>query len=290
VLTGTTPHGQGHETAWAQIVAGTLGMPFDSVRVVHSDTAAVPRGNGTAGSRSLQIGGSAVRQAGEEVVEQARRVAGHLLEAATEDVVQLDDGRFGVAGAPDTGLSWADLARAAEDGLPDGLPAALAAGADFKQRGNTFPFGAHVSVVEVDVETGQVTALRHVAVDDCGRILNPMLVDGQVHGGIGQGLAQALYEEVAYDEDGNPATASLLTYAMPSAADLPSFEAAHTETPTPLNPLGAKGIGESATIGSTPAVQNAVVDAVAHLGIRHIDLPLTPERVWRAIRAARGEG
>ncbi len=290
VLTGTTPHGQGHETAWAQIVAGTLGVPFDSVRVVHSDTAAVPRGKGTGGSRSLQIGGSAVLRAGEEVVEQARRVAGHLLEAAPEDVVQFDDGRFGVAGAPDTGLSWADLARAVEAGLPEGMPAALAAGADFRQQGNTFPFGAHVSVVDVDVETGQVSPIRHVAVDDCGRILNPMLVDGQVHGGIGQGLAQALYEEVGYDEDGNPTTASLLTYAMPSAADLPSFEAAHTETPTPLNPLGAKGIGESATIGSTPAVQNAVVDAVAHLGVRHIDLPLTPERVWRAIRAAREDG
>jgi carbon-monoxide dehydrogenase large subunit len=288
--TGTTPHGQGHETAWAQIVAGTLRVPFASIRVVHSDTGAVPRGNGTAGSRSLQIGGSAVRQAGEEVVEQARRVAGHLLEAAPEDVVQFDDGGFGVAGVPDISLSWAELARAVEEGgLPEGIPNALAAGADFKQRGNTFPFGAHVSVVEVDVETGRVTPLRHIAVDDCGRILNPMLVDGQVHGGIGQGLAQALYEEVGYDEDGNPSTSSLLTYEMPSAADVPPFEAAHTETPTPLNPLGAKGIGESATIGSTPAVQNAVVDAVAHLGVRHIDLPLTPERVWRAIRAAREE-
>jgi aerobic carbon-monoxide dehydrogenase large subunit len=163
----------------------------------------------------------------------------------------------------------------------------LAARTDFSQdSGGSYPFGAHVSVVEVDVETGQVRPLRHVAVDDCGRIINPMLAEGQVHGGIGQGMAQALYEEVLYDEDGTPQTGSLLSYTMPSAAELPSFETAHTVTPTPLNPLGAKGIGESATIGSTPAVQNAVVDAVSHLGVRHIDMPCTPERVWRAIREA----
>jgi carbon-monoxide dehydrogenase large subunit len=237
-------------------------------------------------SRSAQVGGSAVLRAGEAVVDKARRLGAHLLEAAAEDVVLFDDGRVGVAGAPDRGLSWAELAEAASDpsGLPEGMDPGLAFEGDFIQPADgTYPFGAHVAVVEVDVETGRVVLLRHVAVDDCGRILNPLLVEGQVHGGLGQGIAQALYEEVRYDEDGNPLTASLMAYAMPSAAEFPTFETAHTVTPTPLNPLGAKGIGESATIGSTPAVQNAVVDAVSHLGVRHIDLPLTPERVWRAI-------
>ena len=292
VLTGTSPHGQGHETAWAQIVAGTLGVALDEVRVVHSDTGVVPRGDGTMGSRSLQIGGSAVKRAGEAVVEKARRLAGHLLEASVDDVVQFEDGRIGIAGAPGTALGWADLAIAANDGdrMPPGMEPGLAADTDFKQQGNTFPFGAHVAMVEVDTDTGLVRLIRHVAVDDCGRILNPLLVQGQVHGGLAQGIAQAMFEEVLYDDDGNPLTASLMTYEMPSPADLPSFETAHTETPTPLNPLGAKGIGESATIGSTPAVQNAVVDALSHLGVRHIDLPLTPERVWRAIQEAIGRG
>ena len=183
---------------------------------------------------------------------------------------------------PARALSWAELAVAASD---DGDP--LAAEFDFTQPSATFPFGAHVAVVEVDSDTGRVAFLRHVAVDDCGRILNPLLVTGQQHGGIAQGVAQALWEQVVYDDDGNPLTANLADYAMPSAAELPSFEAANTETPTPLNPLGAKGIGESGTIGSTPAVQNAVVDALSHLGIRHLDMPCTPERVWRAIRDAR---
>jgi carbon-monoxide dehydrogenase large subunit len=237
------------------------------------------------GSRSLQVGGSAVRLAGEAVVEKARRIAAHLLEAAADDVVRFDGGRIGVAGVPDTALTWAELAAAAADGdrLPAGMEPGLKAGHDFSIPGNTFPFGVHVSVVEVDTETGRVRPLRHVAVDDCGRIVNPMLVDGQVHGGLAQGIAQALLEEVRFDPDGNPLTASLLSYEVPSAADLPSFEAAHTVTPSPRNPLGVKGIGEAATVGSTPAVQNAVVDALAHLGVRHIDLPLTPERVWRAI-------
>jgi carbon-monoxide dehydrogenase large subunit len=291
VLTGTSPHGQGHATAFAQIVADTLNVPFEAVTVVHSDTAAVPRGQGTMGSRSAQVGGSSILRASEGVLDKARRVAAHVLEAGAEDVVLFDDGRIGIAGAPDRGLTWAELAAATAESshLPEGMDPGLSFVSDFGQSANgSYPFGAHVAVVEVDVQTGQIRLLRHVAVDDCGRILNPLLVEGQVHGGLAQGIAQALYEEVLYDDDGNPLTASLMAYEMPSAADLPSFETAHTVTPTPLNPLGAKGIGESATIGSTPAVQNAVVDAVTHLGVRHIDIPLTPERVWRAIRDARG--
>ncbi|HEV8648753.1 MAG TPA: xanthine dehydrogenase family protein molybdopterin-binding subunit [Actinomycetes bacterium] len=289
VATGTSPQGQGHETAWAQLVAGTLGLPGEAVRVVHSDTGRVPRGNGTMGSRSLQIGGSAVLQAGQRVLAKARELAAHLLEAPVEDVVVFEGEGLGVAGAPETALSWARLAEAAADPawLPPGMEPGLSAEVDFEQAGNTFPFGAHLAVAEVDVETGRARLVRHVAVDDCGRILNPMLVEGQVHGGIAQGVAQALFEEVRYDEEGNCVTGTLASYAMPSAADLPGFETMHTETPTPLNPLGAKGIGESGTIGSTPAVHNAVVDALAHLGVTHVDMPLTPERVWRAIQAAR---
>ncbi len=288
VLTGISPHGQGHETGFAQLVSGLLGVPFEMVHVVHSDTDVVPSGQGTYGSRSLQIGGSAVWQAGEVVLEKAKRLAAHLLEAAYADVSLHDDGRIGVTGAPEVALSWSELAIAAADPerLPDGLDPGLAASGKFKQRDSTFPFGAHVAVVDVDTETGAVRLMRHIAVDDCGRILNPMLVDGQVHGGLAQGIAQALYEGVEYDENGTPLTSNLTSYLMPSAADLPSFENFHTETPTDLNPLGAKGIGESATVGSTPAVQNAVIDALSHLGVRHIDMPLAPERVWRAIRDA----
>ena len=287
VLTGTSPHGQGHATAFSQIVAEALKVPLETVTVIHSDTAVVPRGEGTMGSRSAQVGGSAVLRAGEGVVDKARLLAAHLLEAGLDDVVLSEDGRIGIAGAPDRALPWSELAAAAADParLPEGMEPGLAARGDFSQSADgTYPFGAHVAVVEVDMETGRTRLLRLVAVDDCGRILNPMLVEGQVHGGLAQGIAQALYEEVLFDEDGNPLTGSLMSYEMPSAAELPSFETAHTETPTPLNPLGAKGIGESATIGSTPAVQNAVIDAVSHLGVRHIDMPLTPERVWRAIR------
>jgi aerobic carbon-monoxide dehydrogenase large subunit len=286
---GTSAHGQGHETAFAMIVAELLGVPLDSVHLVQSDTALVPRGTGTMGSRSLQTGGSAIYKAGEQVLAKARRLAAHLLEAGVEDIVLHDGAKVGVAGVPATALSWAELARAAGDPaqLPDGMEPGLASELDFNQGEATYPFGAHVAVVEVDTETGRVELVRHVAVDDCGRILNPLLVAGQQHGGIAQGVAQALYEGVVYDDDGNPLTGNLMDYAMPSAAELPSFEASNTETPTPLNPLGAKGIGESGTIGSTPAVQNAVVDALSVFGVRHLDMPLTAERVWRAIRDAR---
>jgi len=249
---------------------------------VQSDTATVPRGSGTGGSRSLQMGGNAVRSAADDVLEQARRRAAALLEASVDDVVLTEDGEFGVAGVPSVTLTWTQVASAAESA---GEP--LFAGLDFRQDGATFPFGAHVSVVEVDTDTGKVTPRRHVAVDDCGRILNPLLVTGQQHGGLAQGVAQALYEEILFDPEGQPLTATLADYRMPTAADLFTFETANTETPTPMNPLGAKGIGESATVGATPAVQNAVVDALRPLGVRHVDLPCTPERVWRAVQEAR---
>jgi carbon-monoxide dehydrogenase large subunit len=237
------------------------------------------------GSRSLQTAGSALHQASEAVVLKATQLAAHLLEADEADITFVD-GFFSVAGVPASSISWAELARAAGDEKrrPPDMEPGLAVALDFNQGEATFPFGAHVAVVEVDLETGRVELLRHIAVDDCGRILNPLLVAGQQHGGIAQGVAQALFESVVYDDEGNPLTTTLIDYAIPSAAELPSFEASNTVTPTPLNPLGAKGIGESGTIGSTPAVHNAVVDAVSHLGIRHIDMPLTPERVWRALQ------
>jgi carbon-monoxide dehydrogenase large subunit len=290
---GTSAHGQGHETAFSMIVAELLGVPMESVRIVQSDTALVPRGTGTMGSRSLQTAGSALYNASEEVLARAKRLAAHLLEASPEDIVLHEGGNVGVAGVPASALSWGELAQAANDpsrrppDWPEGPEAALIASLDFNQGEATYPFGAHVAVVEVDTETGAVEHLRHVAVDDCGRILNPLLVRGQQHGGIAQGVAQALYEGFVYDDEGNPLTANLMDYAMPSAAELPSFEASNTQTPTPLNPLGAKGIGESGTIGSTPSVQNAVIDALSHLGVRHVDMPLTAERVWRAIEDAR---
>jgi len=287
VLSGTAPQGQGSATSLAQIVADTLGMPMEAVRVITSDTRLVPRGEGTFASRSMQVGGSAILRASEGVLEKARSLAAHLLEAGLEDVALLEDGRVGLVGAPDRSFGWADLAAAAGDPtlLPDGMEPGLTSRANFSQEPTgTYPFGTHVAVVEVDEETGDARLVRHVAVDDCGRIINPLLVEGQVHGGIAQGAAQALYEEMVYDEDGSPLTGSLMSYGIPSAAELPSFESASTVTPTPLNPLGAKGIGESGTIGSTPAVLNAVVDALSHTGVRHIDMPLSPERIWRAMK------
>jgi carbon-monoxide dehydrogenase large subunit len=281
ISAGTSGHGQGHPTSFAMLASDRLGIPMERIRFVQSDTAAVPRGSGTGGSRSLQMGGNAVRAAAEDVLEQARRRAAAMLEAAVDDVELTESGEFGVTGVPSVTLTWTQVAAAAD---ADGEE--LAAGLDFRQEGATFPFGAHVSVVEVDTETGRVTPLRHVAVDDCGRILNPLLVTGQQHGGLAQGAAQALYEEVVYDPQGQPLTATLADYRMPTAADLFRFETTNTETPTPMNPLGAKGIGESATIGATPAIQNAVVDALRPLGVRHVDIPLTPQRVWTAIREA----
>ena len=278
IKVGTSGHGQGHPTSFSMLVADALGIPMESIEFLQSDTAAVPRGGGTGGSRSLQVGGSAVRQAAELVLERARELAASRLEAGVDDIV-LTDGRLGVAGVPQATLGWAELAAAAEE---EGRP--LLETTDFKPGGATFPFGAHVSVVEVDLETGMVKPLRHIAVDDCGRVLNPMIVRGQQHGGAVQGIAQALWEQVSYDEDGNPVTGTFADYHVPSAADLPTLEVSNTETLTDRNPLGAKGIGESAAVGSTPAVQNAVVDALSHLGVRHVDMPATPQRVWRAVQ------
>ena len=285
VFAGTSVHGQGHATAFAMLATEVLGIPMDKIKLVNSDTALVPRGAGTMGSRSLQTAGSAIFLASKEVLGRAQKIAGHLLEAAAEDIVA-EGGSLHVAGTPTKSISWGELAIASRDAgkLPAGMaPEALRHELDFDGTNSTFPFGTHVSVVEVDTETGKVTMRRHVAVDDCGRILNPLLVSGQQHGGIAQGAAQAIYEWVRYDEDGNPVTATFLDYTVPSAAELPSFETSNTQTDSPRNPLGAKGIGESGTIGSTPAIQNAVVDALSHLGITHIDMPCTPERVWSAM-------
>jgi carbon-monoxide dehydrogenase large subunit len=288
VFAGTSAHGQGHHTAFAMLASEVLGISMDKITLVNSDTDRVPRGAGTMGSRSLQTAGSAIHVASNEVLDRARQVASHMLEASPDDIV-VGDGGLQVAGVPAAVLSWGELAMASRDAskLPDGLePAPLRHELDFDGTDSTYPFGAHVSVVEVDTETGQVTMLRHVAVDDCGRILNPLLVAGQQHGGIAQGAAQALYEWMQYDNTGNPLTTNLMDYSIPSAAELCSFEVSNTQTDSPRNPLGAKGIGESGTIGSTPAIQNAVVDALSHLGITHIDMPCTSERVWRAIQDA----
>jgi aerobic carbon-monoxide dehydrogenase large subunit len=287
VLTGVAPLGQGHETSWAQIVADTLGTSFDSVAVRHSDTGLVPRGEGTMGSRSLQVGGSAVLRASTAMRDKARGLAAHALEANEADV-RFSNGLISVRGVPELSLTWAELAAVAADAssLPPGMEPGLRTQDDFAMRDSTYPFGTHIAVVEVDTETGKVRWLRHVAVDDCGRRINPVLVEGQIHGGVVQGAAQALFESFVYDESGNPLTSSLATYAMPSAADLPAFTTATLETLTDRNPLGAKGVGESGTIGAGPAVQNAVIDALSQLGVRHIDMPLSPDRVWEAIAVA----
>ncbi len=281
---GTSAHGQGHDTAFSMIVSDALGIAMDKITLIQSDTNTIPSGQGTMASRSLQTAGSAVKVASDEVLDKARQLASHLLEADEADIV-VGDGGLQVVGVPATTLSWAELKAASDDNSkrPEDMEAGLAHELMFDGTGSTFPFGAHVSVVEVDTETGGIEMLRHVAVDDCGTILNPLLVTGQQHGGIAQGAAQSLFEWVRYDEDGNPVTASLMDYLMPSAAEFPSFETSNTETPSPLNPLGAKGIGESGTIGSTPAIHNAVVDAVSHLGVQHIDMPTSPLAIWEAI-------
>jgi aerobic carbon-monoxide dehydrogenase large subunit len=280
---GSLSTGQGHETTFAMIVASRLGLPVEKVTVIEGDTDAVAKGSGTYGSKSTQLGGAAAALAAEQVVEQAKDLVAGYLETSPADIV-LDDalGRLHVAGSPATGMSWGELAgRAAADGRADELKAEH----DF-QAGPTFPFGAHVAVVEVDTETGEVKLQRFVAVDDAGTLINPIVAQGQVHGGVATGVAQALYEDFVYDADGTPLTSTLLSYAFPSAADLPAWEAIEMETPTPANALGAKGIGESGTIGATPAVHNAVLDALAPYGVRHVDLPCNGENVWRALQEA----
>lgn len=284
VLTGVSPHGQGHYTVFAQIVHDQTGIPFDQIEVRHGDTDLVDRGGGTGGSRSLQIGGSAIKLAGDALIERARQTAASLLEANPDDIVlDTETGQFAVTGTPAVSVAWSEVATKA---VEEDSGAPFLAEADFKPEGSAFPFGTHLAVVEVDRDTGQVELTRLVTCDDCGVMVNPMLVAGQVHGGVASGAAQALMEEFSYDEDGNPQTGNFMDYALVSAAELPSFERRPHETPSPLNPLGAKGIGESGTIGATPAVQNAVVDALSHLGVRHVDIPTTPMRVWETINAA----
>jgi aerobic carbon-monoxide dehydrogenase large subunit len=277
ILTGTSPHGQGHQTAWAMIASDELGIPVDKITVKWGDTDLVPVGGGTGGSRSLQQGGAAVQQASRELLDVARERAASALEASADDLVfDVSRSAFAVAGDPEASVPLADLAREER----------LFVHTVFTAPGATFPFGTHVAVVEVDTQTGKASLRRVITVDDAGVVLNPLLAEGQRHGGIAQGAAQAFLEEVIYDEEGNPLTASFADYPIVSATELPSFELASMETPTTYNPLGAKGIGEAGTIGATPAVQNAIVDAVAHLGVRHVDMPATPMRIWRAIQAA----
>jgi aerobic carbon-monoxide dehydrogenase large subunit len=286
VRTGSLSQGQGHETTFAQIVAERLGLPVEKITVLRGDTDVVPRGTGTYGSKSTQIGGVAAGQASEEVVEKGKELAAVELEANPEDMVlDVEQGRFHVTGAPQPSLTWGDLASRLD---AQGRLEELSAEVDFKAAQPTFPFGAHVAVVEVDTETGAVELKRIVVVDDAGRIINPLVAEGQVHGGVAAGIAQALYEEMAYDEDGNPQHSNLVTYCIPAASELPAIEVVNMETPTPINPLGVKGIGESGTIGATPAVHNAVIDALSPYGVRHIDMPVNGETVWQAIRNASG--
>ncbi len=284
VRTGSFSHGQGHATMWAMLVSDRTGIAMEDIEVIDNDTDLVPRGGLTGGSRSMQIAGSNVARAAEIVVERAREQAAHLLEAHVEDVViDSERGVFHVVGSPTLTVSWTDVAAASD-------PEDLTADGDIVTPGGSFPSGAHIAVVDVDTETGRVVLTRLVAADDAGRILNPLLAEGQVHGGLASGIAQALLEQVVYDEEGTPLTTNFADYGIISAAELPSFETIHVETPSPRNPLGAKGIGESGSVGATPAVQNAVVDALSHLGISHIDMPLTASRVWAAIDGATTAG
>jgi carbon-monoxide dehydrogenase large subunit len=292
VLTiGTSSHGQGHETTMAQIVADQLGVPVDDVEVDHSDTFGTPFGYGTYGSRSAAVGGMAALRAAEKIKAKARILAAHMLEASPDDVVY-EDGKLFVRGSPDKAKTIAEVALAAHVGydLPEGVEPYLDETAYYDTPNTTWPFGTHVALVEVDRETGHVELVRYVAVDDCGTRINPLVVEGQIHGGLAQGIGQALWEGAIYDENGQLVTGSMMDYAVPRASWFPSFELDETVTPSPVNPMGVKGVGEAATIGSTPAVVNAVVDALSPLGIRHIDMPLTPQRVWRAMQAARGGG
>lgn len=276
--------GHSHETTFPQLVSEILKLPLDSIRFAQGDTNLIARSGGTMASRSLQIAGSVVFHAGEKVLNKARSVYAFHAEAAIDDVVQFDDGRIGVVGVPSSGMTLGEIATIAADpsNLPDDMEPGLREEETWEQEEATFPFGTHISIVEVDTETGDVRILKHVACDDAGTILNRMVVDGQVHGGVAQGVGQALLEHFQYDA-GNPLTGNLTTYLIPSAATMPSVDVDHTETPTDQNPLGAKGIGEAGTIGSTPAVVNAVIDALAPYGVRHLDMPLTPSKIWTAI-------
>jgi carbon-monoxide dehydrogenase large subunit len=285
VVTGTSPHGQGHETAWSQIVADRLGVPFEDVEVLHGDTTVSPLGMDTYGSRSLTVGGIALHQAAQKIVAKARTLAAHQLEVPEDDL----DYEGGTFTAGDKSATMKELAFAAwsAHNIPPGFEPGLEATAVYDPPNFSWPGGAHAALVEVDTETGDVQLLRYIAVDDVGKVINPMIVDGQIHGGITQGISQALYEEAIYDEDGALLTSSLTNYLVPSAVELPSFELDRTETPSPTNPLGVKGVGETGAIASPAAVMNAVANALAPYGVTDIDMPATPERVWRALEEAR---
>jgi carbon-monoxide dehydrogenase large subunit len=284
VVTGSTPHGQGHETSWSQLVADELGVPFEDVEVLHGDTAISSRGMDTYGSRSLVVGGVAVVKAAEKVVAKARKVAAHLLEAS-EDDLDFSGGSFSVRGTPGTGVSIQEIALAtfAAHNYPEGMEPSIDAEATYDPENFSFPHGTHICAMEVDTETGMVKIRKYACVDDIGTVVNPLIVEGQIHGGLAQGIAQALYEEAVYDADGNLTTGTFVDYLVPSAADLPHFDTGNTVHAAPGNPIGAKGVGEAGCIASTPAVVNAALDAVRHLGVSDILMPLTPERVWRAI-------
>jgi aerobic carbon-monoxide dehydrogenase large subunit len=290
VATGSTPHGQGHETSWSQIAADALGVTPDDVVVLHGDTASVPYGRDTYGSRSLAVGGIAVHLACQKIVDKAKKIAAHMLEAAEGDI-EFEGGRFSVAGSPDQNVTIQDVSAAAFGAadLPEGMEPGLNENYVFDPPNFTFPFGAHICVTEVDTETGFVKIRDYFAVDDCGPVINPPIVDGQLHGGIAQGIAQALYEEAVYDEDGNLTSGSMVDYLVPGAPELPNYTLERTVTPSPSNPLGVKGVGEAGTIGAPPTVINSIVDALSPYGITHIDMPASPFKVWQAIQNAQGQ-
>jgi carbon-monoxide dehydrogenase large subunit len=291
VVVGTSPHGQGHETTFSQIVADVLGIDYTDVEILHGDTKVSHQGLDTYGSRSLAVGGIAVYKAAERLIDKLKAAAAHMLEASADDL-EFVDGAFRVQGSPEASKTLGDVGLgvfAAHD-LPDGYEPSLVADVTFDPENFSFPHGTHLCAVEVDTETGMPTIRSYVAVDDVGNVVNPQVVDGQVHGGVAQGIAQALYEEAIYDADGNLTTGSLVDYYVPGAPDLPGYVTDRTETPATSNPLGVKGVGEAGTIASTPAVVNAVLDAIRHLGVSHIDMPCSPERVWRALQEGSASG
>jgi carbon-monoxide dehydrogenase large subunit len=284
VLTGVSPHGQGHETTWSQIVADQLGYAYEDVEVLHGDTMLIPLGMDTYGSRSLAIGGAALVHAGEKVIAKARKIAAHQLEVAEEDL-EYDGGTFTVKGTDRTlAVKEAAFHAWTAHNLPDGMEPGLEVTAVYDPPNFSWPGGCHIAVVEIDTATGAADVVRYIAVDDLGTVINPQIVDGQIHGGVTQGIAQALFEEAVYDEQGNLLTGSMVNYLVPTSAELPTYELDRTSAPSPTHPLGAKGVGETGTIASTPAVINAVIDALAPYGVTDIDMPATPERVWRAMQ------
>jgi carbon-monoxide dehydrogenase large subunit len=300
VVVGTSPHGQGHETAFSQIVADRLGVAFDDIEIIHGDTQSSVKGMDSYGSRSLVVGGIAVVHAADKVVAKARRIAAHQLEA-NEDDLEFAGGSFNVKGMPSgsagSSMSMGEIAFATftAHNLPDGMEPSLDSDATFDPENFSFPHGTHLCAIDVDTETGRSTIRKYVCVDDVGTPINPLIVEGQVHGGLAQGIAQALFEEAVFDDAGNLTTGTFVDYTIPSAADLPSFTTDRTETPATSNPLGVKGVGEAGTIASTPAVVNAIVDALRPFGVNDIQMPATPERVWRAVhsgaeKSGRAEG